>query len=260
MTTSGFVKYHGSAVLEDRWRLEALSQVCDRVDGVITARVLSVDARRQEIVYERLSLETSLGLMVGRPEMFGKVGALLARMHMAEFSVDGAGFSKESCPMGLLGIDQATEKFLSEAIPAGWFHGDFWHGNVFILDDQRVAVIDPIPADFMMSPQYIRACGALDVAMMYMSILVVHPLSKQLTLNVAPQITGAEAFLEGYLRCRGMYTSDLVHSLRRASCVLSRQWMRRSSGRLAWPVYLLKSWAMSGLVSRVGKVTAWNKK
>lgn len=259
MSAPSFTKWHGPTVAQDRWRLDALAQVCSQVEGVTTAAVRQVDFRRQEIVYEYLELAKPLGRVEKKPDVFALVGRLLARMHMARLSIDETDFSPEPCPMSFIGVASADAVSLEQALPSGWFHADFWHGNVFVLQDGQIAVIDPIPPASFFPRKYILACGALDAAMMYMALLTVNPLMRQLTMSVPERLEAAETFLEAYLKARNAHTEGVVASVRRVARHLSEAWVRRSASRLICPIHLLKKIAITRAVSTVDEVVGWRK-
>lgn len=259
MSAPSFTKWHGPTVERDSRRLEALAQVCRQVEGVTTAAVRQVDFRRQEIVYEYLELATPLGRITRNSDVFALAGRLLARMHMARLSIDEFDFSPKPYPLTSIGVATADAVSLEHALPPGWFHADFWHGNVFALPDGRIAVIDPIPPAGFFPRKYILACGALDVAMMYMTLLTVNPLVTQLTMSVSERLEAAETFLAAYLRARNAYSEGVVASVRRVAHHLSEAWVRRSAGRLAYPVHILKKIAITKTVSTVDRVVGWRK-
>lgn len=259
MSASSFTKWHGPTVERDSRRLEALAQVCDQVEGVTTAAVRQVDLLRQEIVYEYLELAKPLGRITRNPNVFALVGRVLAGMHTARFSVEEFGFSPRPYPMSSIGVAPTDAVSLEQALPPGWFHADFWHGNVFALRDGKIAVIDPIPPAGFFPRKYILACGALDVAMMYMALLTVNPLLRQLTMSVSERLEAAETFLAAYLRARDAYSEGVVASVRRVAHHLSEAWVRRSTDRLAYPVHFLKKIAIAKTVSTVDGVVGWRK-
>lgn len=157
-----FTKQHGEFLIPDSRRLRILSEVCDQVDGVITARVLGVNEVQGTIDYEFLDLSSPLTLEMGNSDLFGRVGRVLARMHAASFTFSPEEFRSEPLPMCYMGVEEKDARLLSEALPVGWLHSDFWHGNIFLLSCRSLAVIDPLPASFFFPSGFILASGAVD--------------------------------------------------------------------------------------------------
>ncbi|WP_312224263.1 hypothetical protein [Stutzerimonas nitrititolerans] len=258
MHANRFVKNHGPSIEYDLPRLEVLAHICEQVAGVTTARVLHADMPRQKVVYERLVLTEPMESKIDDLEIMSRVGRLLANMHTAEFTVT-PDFSAEPYPLESLGIDQHDAKMLTEALPPGWFHSDFWHGNVFVLDVGNIVVIDPLPAAFMFSRKHILASGALDVAMMYMSLLLVHPLLKQFFLSAPPHMAAAEKFLMSYLEQRDACSKQIVTSLRRVIRCLAEIWVSKLSARLVWPICAAKRTLATKSILAMEKTEEWRK-
>lgn len=256
MNATRFVKHHGPSIECDLPRLEVLAQVCEQVEGVTTARVLHADIARQKVVYERLALTEPVTSKTDDLEVMSRVGKLLANMHTAEFFVT-PDFSTEPYPLESLGIAQHDARILTEALPPGWFHSDFWHGNVFVLDAGNIVVIDPLPATFMFPDKHILASGVLDVAMMYMSLLIRHPLLRQRFLSVPLHISAAEAFLMSYLEQRNACDIQIISPLRRVILTLAEKWISAFSTRLAWPICTAKRSLATKSILAMEKSEEW---
>lgn len=239
MNATRFVKHHGPSIECDLPRLEVLAQICEQVEGVTTARVLHADIPRQKVAYERLALTAPMTSKTGDLEAMSRIGRLLANMHTAEFSVT-SNFNTEPYPLASLGIAQHDARILNEALPPGWFHSDFWQGNVFVQDAGNIVVLDPLPAAFMFPGEHILASGALDVAMMYMSLLIRHPLLTQRFLSFPLHMNAAETFMMSYLEQRNAYDTQVISPLRRVILALAENWISAFSTRLAWPICAVK--------------------
>ena len=258
MHANRFVKNHGPSIEYDLPRLEVLAHICEQVAGVMTARVLHADMPRQKVVYERLVLTEPMESKIDDLEIMSRVGRLLANMHTAEFTVT-PDFSAEPYPLESLGIDQHDAKVLSEALPPGWFHSDFWHGNVFVPDVGNIVVIDPLPAAFMFSRKYILASGALDVAMMYMGLLIRNPLLMQCFLSVPNHMAAAETFLMSYLEQRDACSMKIISVLRKVIRCLAEKWISEFSARLVWPICAAKRTLATKSILAMEKTEAWRK-
>lgn len=258
MNTNIFIKHHGPLIAQDLPRLEALNCICKQVEGVTTARILHVNERRHTVTYEHLALKEPMNSKAEDLEVMSKVGRLLAKMHAAKFPVPN-NLSNEPYPLESLGIECRDAKILADALPPGWFHSDFWHGNVFTPSDSNIVVIDPLPAEFMFSRKFFIASGALDAAMMYMSLLLRHPLLKQCFLSVPTQVTAAETFLTSYLEQRNACSTQVIESLRRVILRLADIWISAFSARLAWPIYTAKRARTTQLILALERSEQWTK-
>lgn len=256
MNAKKFVKHHGPSIERDLARLKALSQICDQVEGVTTARVLHADFKRQKVSYERLPLKEPITSKTDDLESMARVGKLLAKMHTAKFSVTPE-FSTEPYPLESLGIAKHDAIILNEAFPPGWFHSDFWHGNVFTQDADNIVVIDPLPATFMFSGKYIIASGVLDVAMMYMSLVITHPILRQRFICIPLQVRAAEAFFMSYLKQRNVCDIRVINALRRVICIIAEKWISAISTRLAWPLCIAKKSLATKSILTMEKCEEW---
>jgi hypothetical protein len=239
-----FTKRHGPAVAEDSVRLRILDDVCDQVDGVVAPDVLHVDEARGCIDYQYMDLSVPFAACLGDQEVAQELGQVLAAMHAVR-PRDLGELSLDPLPLPLIGIIGRDAELLTEALPPGWFHSDFWHGNVFVLANGELAVIDPLPPRFLLPGQYVLASGAADVVTMYMSLVARHPLVRQLTLPLRPRLDSAEAFLDAYLIARGVRHGEVAETIRRSALAFAQIWMEKSVNRLSWPVYKMKRAALA---------------
>ena len=249
--TPVFTKQHGDSVISDSRRLRILADICQQTDGVVTPTVLQVDRSRGLIDYQYLDLSNPLTRRIGETDPFWKAGLILSGMHAAAFDYSPDEFRTDPFPLQLLGVSKCDADMLSEALPPGWFHSDFWHGNIFFLHDDILVVIDPLPASFLFPDRFILASGAVDVVTMYMSLIAVHPLIRQITLPLKSRITSAGAFLEAYLHGRGIGVRDVADAVRRAADAFAFEWIGKSSQRLAWPVHRIKKAALQKVMKRM---------
>lgn len=259
MNANNFVKHHGPVIAQDLPRLNALNYICEQVDGVTTARVLHVNEHRHTVTYEHLILNEPMNSKIDDLEVMSKVGILLAKMHTTEFPVPND-LSNEPYPLESLGIDYRDAKILADALPPGWFHSDFWHGNVFTPNNSNIVIIDPLPAEFMFSRKFVIASGALDAAMMYMSLLLLHPLLKQYFLSTPTQVAAAETFLTSYLEQRDACSTRVVESLRRVILRLADIWISALPTRLIWPIYAAKKARAGQLILTLERSEQWTRK
>lgn len=249
-------KFHGVYVESDWERLRALRQICDQVEGVSTPLALSVDAADQSILYEYATFPIPLVERVDDGKIFSSLGRLLARMHQASFSIELGHFSDNPYPLDTFGMSADELALLQAVIPVGWFHSDFWHGNVFFGTD--MVIIDPLPARrWLFEDRYIRASGALDLASMYMSLLLCHPLHKQVWLDIDPYIHAGDMLLEGYLSEVAVDSDVARRTIRKLSRIVGLKFVDGYARRLARPLALVKRKVALKILHRVDEKIHW---
>ncbi len=260
MSEIEFRKDHGDNVEADWQRVLALQEICDQVDGVTTAKPRSMDVVGKLIVYEHVDFPTPIIQFVGNDHVFERAGRLLARMHRARFTVDRRYFSPGAYPLAELGVSDNDAAILQNAIPSGWFHADFWHGNVFCEPDGAFVIIDPVPARFTLSPNYIFGCGALDVASMYMGLLFCHPLQRQARLAVGRYLHSGEVFIDAYLEETGVRSSVVSGAVHRLSRFIALRFIGSYAQRLAPPLASIKHRVAMRILRRVDNMIDWGNK
>lgn len=200
-----FIKYHGSTLDDDWIRVRALSELTKNIPKLHSPTPLSVDDENQEIVYAWLG---DLPRMITLPHeelltSIANLGLGLARIH--EQGKNCAALEHTSVesvlPLGTVGIDEATNRLVSDRLPTGLFHGDCWHANVLIDAAGDCVLIDPIPSLRLFGEhRYLLANGMVDLATLHMSLTLSFPLSKLLRLDLDRQLEIGEVLLESYLR------------------------------------------------------------
>lgn len=241
MSEKVFSKRHGVALADELQRLACLQQVCASTGLATTAAVLEVDALHSCIRYEYLDGLVPLPLAAGQePSVFRELGVLLARLHRARPAM------LEQLPRDLgwefrqlqqAGIGQGMAQRLLDVFPAGFSHGDCWHGNV-LRQNAAWVVLDPIPSGLILQGIGVHASGIFDLANMHMSFLACRDL-RHFFEGVGRQVSSyGNALLDGYLDdCGCAWARPAVLQLSRA---LARQWAAGYSRRLVMPVAFLK--------------------
>lgn len=250
-------KKHGSKVREDWERVLLLMKACVRVEGVMTPVARDADDSTQTIVYDYHTFPQPLIERLDDEIAWVRTGEALARLHEAKLVIEGHQFSIQPYPLEQFCASAEDRVLLNGELNPGWFHGDFWHGNVFVDEAGEVIVIDPIPNEVVFSHGYIRASGCLDVAYMYMSILVCHPLRRQMKIDVGSHISAAESFLSAYLRVRGKDSDELMSAIRRLSRILAIKFIEGYDRRLSWPLARIKRVLVHRIVGMVDASVKW---
>lgn len=241
MSEKVFSKRHGVALADELQRLACLQQVCASTGLATTAAVLEVDALHSCIRYEYLHGLVPLRLAEGQePSVFRELGVLLARLHRARPAMLEQlprDLAWEFCQLQQAGIAQGMTQRLLDTFPAGFSHGDCWHGNV-LRQGSAWVVLDPIPSGLILQGIGGHASGIFDLAHMHMSFFVRRQL-RHFFEGVGRQTSSyGRALLDGYLDdCNCAWARPAVLQLSRA---LALQWGRGYSLRLAMPVAFFK--------------------
>ena len=260
MKDAGFRKYHGDGVDVDWQRVLVMQEICDQVDGVTTAKPYSVDLANKSIVYQRIDFPAPVIQFVGDTRVFEELARLLLRMHRTHLAGTAWQGSTEPCPLQQLGVSAHDAAMLHQTMPPSWIHADFWHGNVFHEPAGGFVVIDPVPTRFAPFRRYLFGCGALDVASMYMGLLLCHPLHRQLRLDVSRHLRAGEAFLHAYLEEVGASSAGLLDAVRALSRLLALNFIDGYSQRLTPSLAWAKRHAAERIVRRVDCLIDWGKR
>lgn len=255
-----FKKEHGKSVLLDWQRLIVLQQLCDQLENIITPTALRIEIPTSAIIYEHWNFPVTLISLIDSPDIYGLIGRALAQLQNVPVDLELDSFSSESYPLQQLGIKYKDADIMNSYISTGWFHGDFWHGNTFVLPDNQVIVIDPLPNPTMFTPKYIRASGGLDAAFMYMSIIFCLPLREQITMKIHQHIHAAESFLEGYLYEKNISCPHLKKSIRCTSRTLALRFIEGYSYRLSYPISVAKKLASKRILQATDQKINWKNK
>ena len=257
MKNLGFRKYHGDGVAADWQRVLVMQEICDQVNGVTTAKPYSLDLANKSIVYQRIDFPAPLIRFVGDTCVFEELARLLVHMHRTPFMPTAWRGSAEPCPLPELGVSADDVAMLHRSMPPGWIHADFWHGNVFHKPAGGFVVVDPVPARFTPFTSYLFGCGALDVASMYMGLLLCHPLHRQLRLDVSRYLRAGEAFLHAYLEEVDASSPEMLGAVRKLSRILALRFIDGYSQRLTPALVWAKRHAAERIVRRVDRMIDW---
>lgn len=217
--SSSFFKHHGRFAAEDFGRVQMLAAVCDVVPGVRTTQPLALDLDAGVIAYGYEKFPPPLTEAFGDAARFSRLGELLAAMHEVVIPCERYGLSGDVVSLSAIGIPPEDADFLERSFPAGWVHGDFWQGNVFLDGAGGFLVVDPIlPAWNPLRATgvgRVRASGALDLSSMWVGLQFCHPLRRELLLRREVIVRSFDAFLGGYLAARGVEADAVMRPLRK---------------------------------------------
>lgn len=255
-----YIKYHGLTVLDDWKRVELLARVCEPY-GNCTAKPLWVDPGKQTIGYEKLEdITPLLHPRFDWDHMMHRVGKLIGYLHAAHLQLDDLeAADKAEYPMHQFGLPERDERALRRSLPVGWFHTDCWHGNFFIRgEDERILVIDPIPDGYTVQRGFFFANGAVDIAVMHMSIFLCRPLQAELHTNWPRALTAAQALLDGYLETVGAKDAGVRSALLSLSRRVAINHVNSYKSRLAVPIAQIKRAVGQAIIRRLDRELHWN--
>lgn len=252
-----FRKKHQNKITADLVRIRYLINICSLTNEVETCDVLEIDENENAIGYEYIDALEPLINSINDACTWVNLGIALSIIHTTSAAISQPCELANKYPLQSFGISSDEESFLDESLGISWFHGDFWHGNVFNLRDARFMVIDPIPSRSMFTDQYHFANGALDAATMYMSLHLVHPISRQILINPNRYTETAEAFLVSYLGGRGVNSPKAAHLIRKIARVLAERFIDSYRTRLMPPLSTLKETLALRAMKKLDKSIDW---
>lgn len=236
-----FYKSHGPDLAQELLRLTCLEAICAETGQAVTAPVRGVDTEKRRIAYQRLERLQRLSLQAGQSvQCFRDLGALIAGLHQARPAMLSAvqrDLDWERSQLQRAGIGVRDAEQLLEAFPAGFAHGDLWHGNILLQDGQWV-VLDPIPSGVILEGIGLHASGIFDLTNLHMSFFACRRLIDMLAgAGDATSQYGA-ALLDGYLETVGVtHVRLLVVNFSRS---LAWQWREAYRKRLPFPIAITK--------------------
>lgn len=259
MTTRQFTKWHGDTLDSDWQRLKVLEQICSHVDNVVTIKSRYIDADSQSIIYDYYDFPEPIINRADDACVWTHLGQALARMQRVAFDINGDGFNTTPYPLDAFALNSADRAALADHFPVSWFHGDFAHGNVFFTPSSDILVVDPLPARGLFQQHYLYACAALDVASMYRSLLLSHPLKRQLLFNTRRYIHAADTFLNAYMSEAAIVSERAFVAVRHLSQCIGLQFINGYKTRLSWPVAAIKKRLALNIMARVDEDVGWSK-
>lgn len=247
--TQVYVKRHDEWVADDWVLVRRFANQIAHVPGVRTASPLWCDESQGCIGYERLS---DLHPLLSRgewpaDETLRTIGARLAAFHAVP--VSGAA---NAYPLESLGLSRDEALLLSSTLPAGMFWGDCWHGNIFVPAWGEVIFLDPVPNRWLFDRGHDVACGAIDIAMLHMSLYLCHPLHHLLRVDPQAALVKGSVLLRAYLdTCAA---TALYAPLVRLSRLLAGRYVEAYRRRLSLPIAILKEHASRRILARVDHI------
>jgi hypothetical protein len=252
-----FRKAHGATILADWLRVRLFADIIAKIPGLSTPTPRWMDRAEACIGYAYLpDLRPSLNRGQALTRNFARIRTLLARFHAAPLeSPLLEGHPVRCYPLEDFGLSHPEVAVLERSFPAGMFFGDCWHGNIFMRDDRSITFLDPLPNRWIFDSSYLRACGALDLAMLHMSLYFCHPLARTISDNARQYIPVGTALIDGYLS--EVRAESARPALLRLSRILATRYISAYSQRLRWPLAITKQWLSKRVMYQIDKSIEW---
>lgn len=252
-----FHKEHGKETERDWQRVNFLYQQCKESDFFFAPKPISKTT--QLIMYEKLN---DLSPLLNRDKNlqidFYQLGFELAKLQHVTYSNIPLGSGNEKS-LYLLGLNKAECDYLNRIVPITFFHSDLWHGNILQSTKKKLVILDPCPTllfkDFGES---LYANGVVDIATLHMSILLVHPLSSQLTQNNNELLKKSDALLMGYL-AYFPENKQIKQLIMKISYNLALRFVNGYKERLIWPLAQFKTFLANKNITHFNDKISWNK-
>jgi len=249
MKNNKYVKIHGPSINNDWDRVNILYDICEKIDKVETSIPIRKNQHKKAIEYDYIHFPPNIIKYINTPDIWKRVAIALCKIHNIEINYEKYRVNKQPYPLQELGLSNTESEYLNKFLPICWFHGDFWYGNVFVESENTVIVIDPIPSQHLFSSKYFFSSVAVDVAMMYMSILIVHPLHRQIYIDIKKHICAAETFLTTYLEEIGCKDEQTVLIIRKLAKFLAIKHTDAYRNRLLYPLAVVKTYFSSKMIN-----------
>lgn len=250
-----FDKSHGNKTERDWLRVNFLYQQCKHSNFFFAPKPISKTA--DIIKYEKLN-DLSPLLNKNKQVDFYQLGFELAKLQQTTLSNLETDRKNDEL-LYLLGLNKVECDYLNRILPITFFHSDLWHGNILQTSKNKLVILDPCPTLlFTGFDELLCTNGAIDIATLHMSILLVHPLSSQLTQNNKDILTKSNALLEGYLA----YFPDNKNLKKLILKVSYNQALRFIAGyknRLFWPLAQFKTFLANKKITYFNGTISWNK-
>ncbi len=256
MSTS-FDKTHGKKTTRDWQRVNLLYQQCKVSDFFFAPKPIS---KTTEIIkYEKLK---GLSPLLNKDKKlqidFYQLGFELARLQQTtSSSMDIDSYNDEL--LCFLGLDKSECEYLNNLLPITFFHSDLWHGNILQSSNSNLVILDPCPTFlFKGFEELLYVNSAIDIATLHMSILLVRPLSCQLTQNNDQLLKKNDALLKGYLAFFPE-SKHLKQLILKISYNLALRFVTGYKERLYWPFSKFKTIVANKKITYFNDKISWNE-
>lgn len=257
MNKKTFRKKHQNNIASDLVRIQYLAAICNELNGVKTCHVVETNEKENFIDYEYIDTSRPLIKSLKNECTWFDLGIMLAKIHTASIGILGPIDTASKYSLQAFGLSSSEEKHLDELFGISWFHGDFWHGNIFNSIDGGFIIIDPIPSMSIFSDEAHFANGLLDVATMYMSLHFVHPIYRQIRIDPNIYTKSANEFLLAYIQERGVGSEDTLYLARRIARVLAKKFISSYKRRLSPPLAIIKEMLALKIMTNLDKNINW---
>ncbi len=255
--SASFNKSHGKKTTRDWQRVNFLYQQCKFSEFFFAPKPIS--KKTNIIEYERINgLSSLLNNEINLKIDFYQLGFEIAKLQKVNSpNWDLNSYNEEL--LYSLGLNKCECDYLNRLLPITFFHSDLWHGNILQSSNNKLVILDPCPTFlFEGFEETLFMNGAVDIATLHMSILLVHPLSKQLTQNSEHLLEKSEALLEGYT-AYFKKNNDLKQLILKISYNLALRFVSGYKERIIWPIAQFKTHFANNKIRSFNDKISWNK-
>lgn len=243
-----FVKKHGPQLHADWDRVERFFCTASKTSMILAPQPIDRREDSHEIAYRKLDCSQPL-FDQGRkdPIIFNNFGRALRELHTIN-SQSTLNIDEQSNVLVRFGLSESQSADLVTCFPCGICHGDCWHGNVFLVNDNQFIVLDPIPAPLMSEWMPKDAPGCIDLAYLCCSLFLGHRLLSIPALDSSLLNKLGEMTIDGYLsETKVKFPSQAFNAL----CMrISDLWIEQFAIRLAYPIRVGKTLATRRLLKK----------
>ena len=259
MGNSLYIKQHGSNLIKDWIRVSLLYNITRETKSWRTPFPIKADIHTRCIAYERLDHCKPLHSL-GRKKfiaVFRVIGERLFDLHSA--SIRRAWIYKYGSagefPLATLGVPEKNVKILERHLPRGLLHGDCWYGNILLDPNENLVLMDPLPNKDVVGMDYLTANGVIDIAMLYMSLFICHPLLKQIQPISEAAIEAGANLIDGYLH--GIQNQEVRKAVMQVSRILALRYIDAYGMRLPSCLAVVKRFAGRSILKNLDRRLDW---
>lgn len=257
MSKKKFLKKHENPVELDLQRIRSLEKICSKLERVQACQAIDADKQNNIISYEYFDSSRPLIKSLKNEIVWHDLGIVLAKIHKASFSALEISKNASRYSLQEFGLSEIEEYYLDDLFGVTWFHGDFWHGNIFRAADDSFIVIDPIPSKSIFNNEHHFANGLLDAATMYMSLYFVHPIFRQITVTPKNYTKPANDFLSAYLQERGINSEKALFLSKKIARSLAKKFINSYKNRLIFPLAKIKEFLALNTMNNLDQQINW---
>ena len=243
-----FIKRHELSMDADWERVNRFHQATTRTPGVVAPEPLEKRTISRQIVYSRVNCSRPI-LKAAKDSLgtFEQFGSRLFELH-ANTSPSNLNIDSAFEILSRFGLTTNDALSLAKSFPFGICHGDCWHGNIFISDDNEFIVLDPLPASLMTDWMPEKAPGCIDLAYFCASLFLRQSIIKAPLIDTTKLNRLANLTIQGYIA--NIESAKVAQPLNALCIQICTLWIEQIRIRLSFPINKLKVAALNHLHKR----------